>query len=323
MRAPAERLYAFVGSNRWEKEQVLQRLKEAIHPLETRVFDIADKSLLWEELFQSLRTFPPESRSRLFLLKQIERCPVRFQEQLLSTLQKLPRQHIVVLETEGACLHTFLEPLEGEIEVRFFQPLRRDQLPAWLIARAQANGKQIAREACSEVLERGGEDLFFLDRAIEQLALYAKDRSLLTVDDVRRLIPPLLFRSGFELARAVGQRQVLEALKLLSQLSPRETPPALIGSMAWNLRRLRQAKDLLKKGYTREEISRRIGLRWEERELFLKAATSLREEEADQILQRLLRLDVETKSGISEGMEGLETFILSLAQERGEFSGEA
>lgn len=320
----AKQVYVFAGRNRLEKGQALQRLRDELHVLDARRFDAAERSPAWDEFFQSLRTFPPTDQPQLFILRHAEKCPARFQEGLLSTLQKLPRQNVVVLEIEDSSLGgTFLESLESRAEVRLFQPLKREQLPTWITSRAQVRGKRILREACLELLERGGEDLFFLERAIEQLALYARERELLTVNDVRLLIQPVLFRSGFELARAVGQRQVKEALRLLSQLSPHETLPAIVGSVAWHLRRLRQAQTLLQEGCSREELSRRIGLRWEEREPFLKTASSVPEQEIDHALQKLLQLDVGTKSGLSEGAEALEIFILSLTQEGGELSGEA
>ena len=319
-----KQIILFIGSNRWEKEQALERLRHDLAVSETRRYDATDKALLWEDFFQSLCTFPSDSGPRLFILRQAEKCPARFQMAFLTVLQRLPKQNLVVLETDGVRLGgTFLESLEEKGEARLFQPPKHEELPVWIASRAKARGKKIAREACLELLSRGGEDLFFLDRAAEQLALYAGDREILTVDDVHRVIGLHLHRSGFELARAVGQRQATEALKLLSQLSPHETLPALVGSMAWHLRRLWQAKELLKQGLPREELSRRIGLRWEEREPFLKAASSVQAEEIDRILRRLLGLDVQSKSGFSQGSEGLELFILSLAQEGGESSGEA
>ena len=312
MQTSPKQIVLFAGGNRWEKEQALGRLRREASTSEMRVYDATDKFLPWEDFFSSLHTFPSDSRRRVFVLRQADKCPARFQPVLLKTLQKLPRQNRVVLETDGTSFSgTFLEPLEGELQL--FQPLKRGELPTWIVSRAQARGKRMMREACLELLGRGGEDPFFLDRAVEQLTLYAKDRGQVTVADVRQVIGPHLYRSGFELARAVGQRRVGEALKLLSQLSPHETLPAVIGSMAWHLRRLRQARDLLTQGVPREELSRRIGLRWEEREPFLKTASSVQAEEVDRILQRLLRLDVQSKSGLSEGTEGLELFILSLS----------
>jgi len=315
-------LLVFVGTNLWEKRQALKALQEKEAFLQRRTFEIADQALPWEDLLQSLRTMPFGGRPPLLILRQVEKCPARFQELLVAALLGRAHQNRVVLDLEASPEGSFLEPVLSEATTRPFPPLRREELPGWLSRRAETRGKQILREASLDLLALGGEDLFFLDQAVEQLSVYVGKRETLTAEDVRRLIKPRLFQTGFELAKAVGRRQVPEALTLLSRLSPQEKLQALVGSMGWQLRRLRQAKGLIREGCSKEEISRRIGLRWEERGPFLEAAASLQEEEMDRVLERLLRLDVESKTGLSDETVSLETFILSLAQKGGEFSGE-
>lgn len=112
----------------------------------------------------------------------------------------------------------------------------RDVTP-WIRAEAKARKIAIAPEACSRLADVIGKDLARLALALEQLALYAGDRSI-TAEDVDDLVADTRERSVFELTDAIGAGDLTAALGSVASLC--EQRQSAIGVVVMIARFVRQ-----------------------------------------------------------------------------------
>ncbi|SRR5258708_7215499 len=142
-----------------------------------------------------------------------------------------------------------------------FPALRDRELAAWLTREARARKLTLEPDAATALAEIAGPDLGRLSQALEQLSLYAGPGAPIRLDDVEDLIAETRQRGVFELTRAIGEGDVVRALRLLTNMLRNREPALRIQYML--LRQLRQiwrAKELAAAGAPRAEIAGAVGI---------------------------------------------------------------
>ena len=113
--------------------------------------------------------------------------------------------------------------------------------------RARELGINFETDAVEMLVQLAGEDTRQLDSEVEKLSLYLGDRTRVTLDDVRLLVP--LNRAGviFELGNAIGKRDLRRALELVRTLVYQGQSPIgiLLAAVVPRVRSLLLAADLM------------------------------------------------------------------------------
>src|SRR6478735_1915959 len=113
--------------------------------------------------------------------------------------------------------------------------------------RAKELGITFDNEAVEMLVQLAGEDTRQLDSEVEKLSLYLGERTRVTVEDVRLLVP--LNRAGvvFELGNAIGKRDLRRALELVRTLIYQGQNPIgiLLAAVVPRVRSLLLAADLV------------------------------------------------------------------------------
>jgi DNA polymerase-3 subunit delta len=200
-------------------------------------------------------------------------------------------------------------------------PLDAEELPAWVRARAQQEGKTIGHEAARALMLLVGDGLRELGLEIAKLTAYVGDRTDITVEDVRAIASRTAEARVFELTDAVGFRQAGRALELLHTLIAEGIAPLLILFMLeQQIRMLLRAQALLDRGVrppqrgmspdpqVRAALGRGAGVFWKYRNQ-LRKFTRLR---AEEILGVLLEADAAIKTSTMSPRLVLETLIVRL-----------
>ena len=318
--ARVENLYLFAGNNEWEKAEALRTLLGRLSPegptfVEYDVIEGKEKELNFQKILADLLVIPFASRRRLTLFKDVEKAPPTFQSRLLETVTRLPKGTVCVLETKESLRGTFFEKLEPLAKVLLFRGPRGAELPSWLERRAAFYQKRISPAARQLLLEKVGGAQLALDKALEALAAYVGEKSFIEEKEVETLLGTSIASTGFELARAVASRKALEALFIISRLlSDRERPHEIVGVLGWQLRRMLLAKELLEEGVSPTEVGRSLRLRWQDEKFFFESISRFEQSELEKGLTQLLQLDQHLKTGIGEGQEEVERFILGLCR---------
>ncbi len=197
---------------------------------------------------------------RLVVVKAVDKLPARECERLLPYLHA-PNEMTTVL---------FIAPkMDGRL--KFTQALARvaisvdcsvpsdSQLISWLKQDAERVGVHLSEDALLMLKEACGGSLYSARRELEKLASYVPSGRAAAADDVETLRGIEPGASVFDLAAAIGMRDRGRVLAILSRnLEAGEAPLRMLGSLAWQYRRLWKAKDLLKQGGRDAEAARML-----------------------------------------------------------------
>jgi DNA polymerase-3 subunit delta len=197
---------------------------------------------------------------RLVVVKGADKLPVRECEALLPYVET-PNEMTTIV---------FIAPkMDGRL--KFTQALARvavsvdcsppseSQLIPWLKQDADHTGVRLTDEALLMLREACGGSLYSARRELEKLAAYVPSDRAVTAADVELLRGIEPGASVFDLAMAIGLRDRGRVLAILARnLEAGEAPLRMLGSLAWQYRRLWKVKDLLKQGGREAEAARML-----------------------------------------------------------------
>jgi DNA polymerase-3 subunit delta len=123
-------------------------------------------------------------------------------------------------------------------------PLREAQWLPWLKQDAERVGVRLNEEAIELLKEVCGGSLYSVRRELEKLAAYVSPGQVVTVGDVATLRGTEPGASVFDLTLAIGGKDRGRVLAILARnLEAGEAPLRILGSLAWQYRRLWKVKD--------------------------------------------------------------------------------
>ncbi len=195
---------------------------------------------------------------RLVLVKAADKLPAKQCDALLPYL-KSPNESTTMVfsaaKLDGRL--KFTQALTQASVVVNCAPLEEPQLIPWLKQEADRLGVRIQEEALSLLSEAYSGSLYSIRRDMEKLASYVSECRAVTVADVETLRGTQPGASVFDLAAAVGARRRGMALTILARnLEAGEAPLRILGSLAWQYRRLWKVKDLVRQAGREAEAAR-------------------------------------------------------------------
>jgi DNA polymerase III subunit delta len=121
------------------------------------------------------------------------------------------------------------------------------ELKKWMVAWAKSqHGLQLTTTQATQVLDAVGTDCGLLHQELAKLALYADDKGKLSEEQIRANVGSWRTRTMWEIADAVVDGRVAEALQQLEKVfAAGEHPAAVIPQISWSLRRFGNAAHLL------------------------------------------------------------------------------
>lgn len=203
---------------------------------------------------------PVFSSRRLVVVKAADKLPARECESLLVYLQT-PNESTTVLfvapKLDGRL--KFTQALSRVAVSVDCSPLSDAQLISWLKQDAERVGIQLSDEALHMLKEACGGSLYSVRRELEKLAAYVSSEQAVTAGDVETLRGIEPGASVFDLAIAIGARNRGRVLAILARnLEAGEAPLRILGSLAWQYRRLWKIKELLKQGGREVDAARTL-----------------------------------------------------------------
>jgi len=195
---------------------------------------------------------------------------------------------------------------------RFF-PLLDREIVSWIEGWVKARGLSLTRDAAHYLVQTIGNDLQKINSELEKIEIYIRDRRAVTFDDVKAVSGDFREYSTFDLAAALGLKNRERALLILSRLLQEgEQPVGLLGSIAWNFRRLMRAKSMQSEGVGYEEIKRKLNVIFHQSALFQEQMRRFSMDELRDDFGILISADKALKSSSLPGRLVLERMILKL-----------
>jgi DNA polymerase-3 subunit delta len=227
-----------------------------------------------------------------------------------------PTTDLILVETEAlSARHPLLKAAANlEATVVMFDDPNRSNLAAWIIKKTAEHQAEIEPSAAELLGKVVGPNLRTLNSEIEKLALYVGGQRAIQSIDIDVLVPYHEEAENFGLANAIGQRNAGKAYDQLHKLLDEDKHPmAILGSIAAQIRGLIEVKDMAERGMSPAEIARLKG--WGSdypAKMRLREAARFSASRLENILEMLLQIDLDIKTGRVDSQLALDTLIARL-----------
>jgi len=258
---------------------------------------------------------PVFAARRLVVVKTAEKLSSREGEALLPYLKEPSDTTTLVFvspKLDGRL--KFTQALSKAAVVVDCGPLAEPRLTTWIMEEASRRGVRLEDDAVQLLKETAGSSLSFVQRELEKLAAYVPQGGVARSADVETLRGMEPGASVFDLASAIGARERGRILHILARnLEAGEAPLRILGSLAWQYRRIWKTKEGLSAGGTESEAARLLRLPPFKVRAFLGQFTDAQLRRAFQLF---LETDGKLKGGsASAGGRVLERMLLELCPE--------
>lgn len=205
---------------------------------------------------------PVFATQRLVLVKAAEKLPAREGEALIPYF-KAPCEStslvFVAPKLDGRL--KFVQALKEKAVTVECSPLPDALLSEWIQREAARLGLRLNDDAVLFLKELTGASLYRLKRELEKLAAFVPAGQTAGPAEVERIKGGEPGASVFDLAEAIGRQDRERALRILVRnLEAGEAPLRMLGSLAWQYRRVWRVKDLIQQRRSEAEISRLLGM---------------------------------------------------------------
>jgi DNA polymerase-3 subunit delta len=306
-------VYVFAGPEALLRDRAAALLAESDPELGANLIRLASSETDWARVADELYTPPFLSKKKLVVLVDEGNFVHNHAEALRGYLKQPSTSNVLaaLVPTEkvpalaGACL----------VECRSLKP---GDLQRWLGSEAQRLGKTLDRAAAELLATRaGGGSLSALAGHLEKLAAHAGTRPSITADDVRTLVGFQEEREVYELSLAAAAKDVAKAYRVLRALiRSGEAVQVLLWKLAWQYRKLAEAKKLLAAGHRRFEVTSQLQITFYADE-FLRLVDNHTLAELVDKHGEILKADVALKTSGGNEVPVLESLVCRLAAPAG------
>jgi DNA polymerase-3 subunit delta len=266
------------------------------------------------DLVNLCQTLPFMSVRRLVVAKEIDAFKAADLEELVRYLQDpSPSTCLVMISNQRKydkkAVVSAVEAAAGAVSV-FYPLLDRDVL-GWIDEWVRTRGLSVRQDAAQYLWQITGNDLQKINNELQKVVISIKERKAITFDDVKAVVGDFREYTSFDLADAIGRKNREQAFLILSRLIQEgEQPVGLLGSIAWNFRRLLRAKAMEAAGTGYEEIKRKLGVIFHQSAAFQAQMKRFTMEDLHGVFGVMLSADRALKSSGLSGRLVLERMIL-------------
>jgi DNA polymerase III subunit delta len=311
-------LYLFYGDEEFLIQEALDLIiKKAVDP-GSRDFNFnllycRDTSV--SELVNLVQTLPFMSEKRLVIAKDFDAFKAADLAELAVYLADPSPSTCLVLVSGQARYEkkTVTSAVESHGAVTRFFPLQDREIDVWTEGWARTRGLSLQRDAAQYLRQTIGNDLQKIGNELQKLEIYIKEKKNITFDDVKTVVGEFREYTSFDLAAALGRKNKEQALMILARLIQEgEQPVGLLGSIAWNFRRLLRAKSMESAGVGYEEIKRKLNVIFHQSASFQEQMRRFSVDELRNAFGVMLKADRALKSSGLSNRLVLERAILKL-----------
>jgi DNA polymerase-3 subunit delta len=311
-------LYLFYGEEEFLIQETVDLVINAVVDQGSRDFNfntVYCRDTSAAELVNLCQTLPFMSNMRLVIAKEIDAFKAGDLEELLHYLNDpLPSTCLLMLSNQGKYeKKSVTSAVEAHGAVTRFYPLLDREIVAWVEGWAKTHGLAIQHDAAQYLWQTLGNDLQKICNELEKVLLSVKEKKSISFDDVKNVVGDFREYSSFDLAAALGKKDREKSFLILSRLIQEgEAPVGLLGSIAWNFRRLMQAKAMEASGMGPDDITKKLRVIFHQAGLFKEQMRMYSLDELREVFVVLLSTDKALKSSGLNGRLVLERMILRL-----------
>ena len=314
-------LFLAVGDAYLTREAFDKKLKQIFkNNTSDAVQRIFAKDADWNEILVEARTFPFLSEARFYWVKQAEEIKEDEIELLDRYFEEPAPFSYFYFESESFSgkkkFINWIESRGGEV-LQFESSGWKDKGEKVLgfIREKMRTMKLQATPGAMKLLENlCGEHYLALDQTIEKLSLKAGASGQITEKDVETLADEIEDRTGFDLAEALAQKKMSKVFEIYFSLyegNPYQSAE-LLGLLNWQIRKIYEAKRLLKRNASRQELASRLKMSPYFLDRFIANVKAFEETRLKDAFGFLLETDQAIKTGKVQVGAALEMLLLRL-----------
>ena len=256
-------LYLVVGEEDLLRDAAVHTLSQAVLGAEGDAFNSEQfygDEASGADICNSIAAVPVFAARRLVVVKAAEKLTARESEILLKYVNNpVESTTVVFVSSKMDGRLKFSQALARSAIVVDCSPLREVQLPAWINREAERVGLRLEETAAQSLQEVCSNSLYSVRRELEKLASYVPPDRAVTAADVYQLRGMEPGASVFDLTLAIGEGRRGRALSILARnLEAGEAPLRILGSLAWQYRRIWKVKESLAQGGREGEAARSL-----------------------------------------------------------------
>ena len=311
-------IYLFTGDDNYLKREAVGKLKKALlekngsEAFDFNTYTIGKCDI--REVMDTLKSVPFISGRRLVLIRNVDAATKDEELAIMKYAKKPSKNSCLALESSGKEFRgAFYKELAGYIrEISFTLP-KGNRIKDWIQKEVRVRGKTICYDAALLLKELKEDDIDGLRCEIDKLITYIGQRSTISVEDVKSLVGTSASRNVFEFVDALSRKDAKESLAITREMfKAKKSIPEILGMIGWQLRRIKKAQELLRKGTTGEKASIRCKVSPFYMERFIREIKLFTDSEIDQDIDHLLNADYSIKRGYLKPQDALEVLIVEI-----------
>ena len=312
------KLYLFYGEERFLIQLYEQRIKKALLLPEDEMMnlDVMQSPQDPLQVQSSIETLPFMAERRVVIIKEsgaFDLKPGKMGE-LTDLMQDIPQSTTVVwIESKVDKRSKFYKAVQKYGYVVEFKRLGESELLTWIGQELKRKGVQMDRNTASYFLSLTGNDMVRIQMELEKLSSYAKERGVIRKEDVDSIVSITIENSIFKLTDHLGNQQPAAAYRIYRQLLEDNEPVQRIFFMMIRQFRLLYKASLMQ-GADRNVVAKELGVPSFAAGNYQNQARRFGEKRLKELLNRLLELDVATKTGELDAEEAATLVILQYAK---------
>lgn len=308
--------YLIVGADELKRDAAVRRLRSRV-PADMADFNLdeLDGASLEEpgQLISSAQTMPFCADFRLVIVNGAGELAKPVSEAVVSYLADPNPQCVLCLVAEKLAKNTRLYKAVAKVgphSVVDCAPLKRWELPPYVVKLAQKRGLSMDNAAAQELVERVGESTVALDNQIATLAQLVGDAGRITLADVEANVAQIAEVSPWAFADAVCERNAPRAMEMLNLMKA----PSLVflhSVLVGRLRELICAKSLDARGAA-NGLARELGRQSWQVKNHVRWSRAFGEEELVELLGQAAACERALK-GSQDSEAAFARFVLAMA----------
>ena len=312
------KLYLFYGEERFLIQLYEQRIKKALLLPEDEMMnlDVMQSPQDPLQVQSSIETLPFMAERRVVIIKEsgaFDLKPGKMGE-LADLMQDIPESATVIwIESKVDKRSKFYKAVQKYGYVVEFKRLGENELLTWIGQEVKRKGVQLDRNTASYFLSLTGNDMVRIQMELEKLTSYAKERGVISREDVDSIVSVTIENSIFKLTDHLGNQQPAAAYRIYRQLLEDNEPVQRIFFMMIRQFRLLYKASLMQ-GADRNAVAKELGVPSFAAGNYQNQARRFGEKRLKELLNKLLDLDTATKTGELDAEEAATLVILQYAK---------
>ena len=304
-------VFFLTGDEEYLKDEFIQSLIQSHIDPSTRDFNLDQlraPGLDPETIASICQTPPLLAEFRVVVVREAQALAIssRMRDVIERLVTRPVPGLVLVLAATVDTKAKFWQTLRSRAKTADFAPLSADELPHWLIERAQANSVQLEPSAARALATVAGPELGRLIQELAKLTDFTADRKRITDDDVRKLVGHIPSQTRWDWFDRFGESRFAEARRGLPILLEDETGVGIVIGLGTHMLRIALAQ-------AGGERALAEALRFDQKWLAARIARQARswsEPNIEAALDDLLRADRLLKSASLAERQVLEELLL-------------